>query len=157
MHEVFSNTSFVFSHASCALPSTPHVIHDLLYVTSSYLIDLCTLKIYTCLVLAFCYRDCLELGFDLLYLCSGGLSFLQFCNLDSFRTKFVLGFSIFLGLSIPQYFNEYTSINGFGPVDTGARWFNDMVNVSFQSKTFRLRQRFYREKEGKLILVLFQS
>ncbi|KEH31856.1 nucleobase-ascorbate transporter-like protein [Medicago truncatula] len=70
------------------------------------------------------------------YVGSGGLSFLQFCNLNSFRTKFVLGFSIFLGLSIPQYFNEYTAINGFGPVHTGARWFNDIVNVPFQSKAF---------------------
>lgn len=52
----------------------------------------------------------------------GGLSYLQFCNLNSFRTKFVLGFSIFLGLSIPQYFNEFTAINGFGPVHTRARW-----------------------------------
>ncbi|XP_058739899.1 nucleobase-ascorbate transporter 6-like [Vicia villosa] len=50
--------------------------------------------------------------------------------------KFVLGFSIFLGLSIPQYFNEYTTINGFGPFHTGARWFHDMVNVPFQSKAF---------------------
>lgn len=53
---------------------------------------------------------------------SGGLSFLQFCNLNSFRTKFILGFSIFMGLSIPQYFNEYTVINGYGPVHTGGRW-----------------------------------
>lgn len=53
---------------------------------------------------------------------AGGLSFLQFCNLNSFRTKFILGFSIFLGLSVPQYFNEYTAINGFGPVHTGGRW-----------------------------------
>jgi len=60
--------------------------------------------------------------FHLSFVGSGGLSFLQFCNLNSFRTKFVLGFSIFLGLSIPQYFNEYTAINGFGPVHTGARW-----------------------------------
>ena len=52
----------------------------------------------------------------------GGVSFLQFCNLNSFRTKFVLGFSIFLGLSVAQYFNEYTAISGFGPVHTGARW-----------------------------------
>ncbi|XP_028781730.1 nucleobase-ascorbate transporter 6 [Neltuma alba] len=70
------------------------------------------------------------------YVGAGGLSFLQFCNLNSFRTKFILGFSIFLGLSVPQYFNEYTAINGFGPVHTGGRWFNDMVNVPFQSKAF---------------------
>ncbi|KAG2278299.1 hypothetical protein Bca4012_041383 [Brassica carinata] len=47
---------------------------------------------------------------------------MQFCNLNSFRTKFILGFSVFLGLSIPQYFNEYTAIKGYGPVHTGARW-----------------------------------
>ncbi|OIW18356.1 hypothetical protein TanjilG_31496 [Lupinus angustifolius] len=70
------------------------------------------------------------------YVGAGGLSFLQFCNLNSFRTKFVLGFSIFLGLSVAQYFNEYQAINGFGPVHTGARWFNDIINVPFQSKAF---------------------
>uniref|UniRef100_A0ACD5YQH1 Uncharacterized protein n=1 Tax=Avena sativa TaxID=4498 RepID=A0ACD5YQH1_AVESA len=70
------------------------------------------------------------------YVGSAGLGFLQFCNLNSFRTKFILGFSLFLGLSIPQYFNEYTSVAGFGPVHTRARWFNDMVNVLFSSKAF---------------------
>ncbi|PON93340.1 Xanthine/uracil/vitamin C permease [Trema orientale] len=67
---------------------------------------------------------------------SGGLSFLQFCNLNSFRTKFILGFSIFMGLSVPQYFNEYTAINGYGPVHTGGRWFNDIINVPLQSEAF---------------------
>ncbi|CAI0398754.1 unnamed protein product [Linum tenue] len=70
------------------------------------------------------------------YVGAGGLSFLQFCNLNSFRTKFILGFSIFIGLSVPQYFNEYTAINGYGPVHTGARWFNDIVNVPFSSEAF---------------------
>jgi len=53
---------------------------------------------------------------------SAGLGFLQFCNLNSFRTKFILGFSIFMGFSIPQYFNEYTAFKGYGPVHTRARW-----------------------------------
>ncbi|KAK6922130.1 Nucleobase cation symporter 2 family [Dillenia turbinata] len=70
------------------------------------------------------------------YVGAGGLSFLQFCNLNSFKTKFVLGFSIFMGLSIPQYFNEYTAVHGYGPVHTGARWFNDMINVPFSSEPF---------------------
>ncbi|XP_010254659.1 PREDICTED: nucleobase-ascorbate transporter 6-like [Nelumbo nucifera] len=70
------------------------------------------------------------------YAGSVGLSFLQFCNLNSFRTKFILGFSVFLGLSVPQYFNEYTAVNGYGPVHTGARWFNDMINVPFSSEAF---------------------
>ncbi|CAL1357203.1 unnamed protein product [Linum trigynum] len=70
------------------------------------------------------------------YVGSAGLGYLQFCNLNSFRVKFILGFSIFMGLSIPQYFNEYTAINGYGPVHTGARWFNDMINVPFSSEAF---------------------
>ncbi|KAL4579936.1 hypothetical protein LXL04_016107 [Taraxacum kok-saghyz] len=56
------------------------------------------------------------------YVGSAGLRFLWFCNLNSFRIKFILGFSIFMGLSIPQYFNEYTAIKGYGPVHTKARW-----------------------------------
>ncbi|CAN6550667.1 unnamed protein product [Malus baccata var. baccata] len=70
------------------------------------------------------------------YVGSAGLTLLQFCNLNSFRTKFILGFSIYMGLSIPQYFNEYTLIRGYGPVHTGARWFNDMINVPFSSEPF---------------------
>ncbi|XWS68955.1 hypothetical protein CRYUN_Cryun04dG0138200 [Craigia yunnanensis] len=70
------------------------------------------------------------------YVGSAGLSLLQFCNLNSFRIKFILGFSVFMGLSIPQYFNEYTAVNGYGPVHTGARWFNDMINVPFSSEAF---------------------
>ncbi|GJY43670.1 nucleobase-ascorbate transporter 6-like protein, partial [Tanacetum coccineum] len=65
-----------------------------------------------------------------------GLSFLQFCNLNTFRTKFILGFSVFLGLSVPQYFNEYEAVNGYGPVHTSARWFNNIVNVPFSSEAF---------------------
>ncbi|KAK9060266.1 hypothetical protein SSX86_020970 [Deinandra increscens subsp. villosa] len=56
------------------------------------------------------------------YVGSAGLGFLQFCNLNSFRVKFILGFSIFMGLSIPQYFNEYAAIRSYGPVHTKARW-----------------------------------
>ncbi|KAL0335710.1 UNVERIFIED_CONTAM: Nucleobase-ascorbate transporter 6, partial [Sesamum radiatum] len=70
------------------------------------------------------------------YVGAAGVSFLQFCNLNSFRTKFILGFSIFLGLSVPQYFNEYTAINGYGPVHTSGRWFNDIINVPFSSEAF---------------------
>ncbi|CAD6225097.1 unnamed protein product [Miscanthus lutarioriparius] len=65
-----------------------------------------------------------------------GLSLLQFCNLNSFRTKFIMGFAFFMGLSVPQYFNEYTAVASYGPVHTGARWFNDMINVPFSSKPF---------------------
>ncbi|KAI0504553.1 hypothetical protein KFK09_015505 [Dendrobium nobile] len=70
------------------------------------------------------------------YVGSCGLSFLQFCNLNSFRTKFILGFSVFMGLSVPQYFKEYTAVAGYGPAHTSARWFNDIINVIFSSEPF---------------------
>ncbi|KAG6386161.1 hypothetical protein SASPL_155052 [Salvia splendens] len=66
----------------------------------------------------------------------GGLAFLQFCQLNSFRNKFILAVPTFLGLSVAQYFNEYTAVNGHGPTHTSGRWFNDIVNVPFASKAF---------------------
>lgn len=51
-----------------------------------------------------------------------GIGLLQFCNLNSFRTKFILGFSLFMGISVPQYINENTSVVGFGLVHTHATW-----------------------------------
>ncbi|KAM5565897.1 putative nucleobase-ascorbate transporter 10 [Rosa sericea] len=65
------------------------------------------------------------------YVSSAGLGFLQFCNLNSFRTKFILGFSFFMGISVPQYFREYR----LGHIHCGPRWFNDVVTVTFMSHT----------------------
>ncbi|XP_077233466.1 nucleobase-ascorbate transporter 7-like isoform X2 [Tasmannia lanceolata] len=67
------------------------------------------------------------------YVASAGLGLLQFCNINSFRTMFILGFSFFMGLSVPQYFDDFTSVAGHGPVHTGSRSFNDMLNVIFSS------------------------
>ncbi|MED6164031.1 N-acetyltransferase 10 [Stylosanthes scabra] len=66
------------------------------------------------------------------YVSSAGLGFLQFCNLNSFRTLFILGFSFFIGFSIPQYFSEYYHLKH---ESSGARWFNDIVTVIFMSHT----------------------
>ncbi|KAE8716717.1 Nucleobase-ascorbate transporter 6 [Hibiscus syriacus] len=67
------------------------------------------------------------------YVASAGLGLLQFCNLNSFRTKFILGFSLFLGLSIPRYFNDYLLVSGHGPVHTPSTWFNNVMQVMFSS------------------------
>lgn len=67
------------------------------------------------------------------YVSSVGLDFLQFCNLNSFRTKSILGFSFFMGISIPQYFNQYHSNSRSGALYTPYTWFNDLVNVIFMS------------------------
>ena len=67
-----------------------------------------------------------------------GISFLQFTNLNSLRSLFIVGTSLFLGLSIPQYFNEYTATAGYGPVRSGARWV--IVSQNFPSNNVLLLQ-----------------
>lgn len=62
-----------------------------------------------------------------------GLSFLQFTNMNSMRNLFIIGVSIFLGLSIPEYFFDYTIAAQHGPSHTNAGWFNDYINTIFSS------------------------
>ncbi|KAL2460333.1 Nucleobase-ascorbate transporter 7 [Abeliophyllum distichum] len=64
---------------------------------------------------------------------SAGLGLLQYCNLNSFRTKFIIGFSFFMGLSVPRYFSDYVITSGHGPVHTHAVWFNKMILLFFTS------------------------
>ncbi|CAL9756088.1 unnamed protein product [Musa acuminata subsp. burmannicoides] len=62
-----------------------------------------------------------------------GLSLLQFTNMNSMRNLFIVGVSIFLGLSVPQYFFRYTLSAQHGPAHTNAGWFNDYINTIFSS------------------------
>ncbi|OAY85144.1 Nucleobase-ascorbate transporter 2 [Ananas comosus] len=62
-----------------------------------------------------------------------GLSFLQFTNMNSMRNLFITGVSLFLGLSIPEYFFRYTMSAQHGPAHTRAGWFNDYINTIFSS------------------------
>ncbi|KAF8391214.1 hypothetical protein HHK36_023516 [Tetracentron sinense] len=64
---------------------------------------------------------------------SVGLSFLQFTNMNSMRNLFITGVAFFLGLSVPQYFRDYTAAALHGPAHTKAGWFNDFVNTIFFS------------------------
>lgn len=61
-----------------------------------------------------------------------GLSFLQFTNMNSMRNLIIIGLSIFLGISIPQFFNQYVTIH-HGLVRTNAGWFNAFLNTVFSS------------------------
>nr|DAD24377.1 TPA_asm: hypothetical protein HUJ06_025841 [Nelumbo nucifera] len=61
------------------------------------------------------------------------ISFIQFTNNNSMRNLYILGLSLFLGISIPQYFIEYSSSAGHGPVKTSGGWFNDIWNSIFTS------------------------
>ncbi|KAJ8504175.1 hypothetical protein OPV22_005061 [Ensete ventricosum] len=62
-----------------------------------------------------------------------GVSFIQFANNNSMRNLYIVGLSLFLGISVPQYFNEFTASAGHGPAKTNAGWFNDMLNSIFSS------------------------
>ncbi|EEF52467.1 nucleobase-ascorbate transporter 3 isoform X1 [Ricinus communis] len=62
-----------------------------------------------------------------------GISFIQFSNNNSMRNHYILGLSLFLGISIPQYFASNTTIDGHGPVRTDGGWFNDILNTIFSS------------------------
>ncbi|XP_024374995.1 nucleobase-ascorbate transporter 2 [Physcomitrium patens] len=62
-----------------------------------------------------------------------GISILQFANMNLTRNIFVVGFSLFMGLSVRQYFTEFSMRAGHGPVHTNSRWFNDILNVFFSS------------------------
>ncbi|XP_006357961.1 nucleobase-ascorbate transporter 1 [Solanum tuberosum] len=64
---------------------------------------------------------------------SVGLSFLQFTNLNCMRNLIITGLSLFLGISIPQFFNEYWYPARHGLVQTNAGWFNAFVNTIFTS------------------------
>ncbi|KAL4649770.1 hypothetical protein ACB092_01G038400 [Castanea dentata] len=63
-----------------------------------------------------------------------GISFMQFANNNSLRNFYILGLSLFLGISIPQYFVMNTDMTtGHGPIRTGGGWFNDIFNTIFSS------------------------
>nr|XP_023920826.1 nucleobase-ascorbate transporter 1 isoform X2 [Quercus suber] len=64
---------------------------------------------------------------------SVGLSFLQFTNMNSMRNLIITGLSLFLGISIPQFFNEYWNPSHRGLVHTNAGWFNAFLNTIFSS------------------------
>ncbi|XP_062158246.1 nucleobase-ascorbate transporter 3 [Alnus glutinosa] len=63
-----------------------------------------------------------------------GISHIQFANTNSLRNIYVLGLTLFLGMSIPQYFVTNTDMrNGHGPVSTDGGWFNNIFNTIFSS------------------------
>ncbi|XP_014517779.1 nucleobase-ascorbate transporter 1 [Vigna radiata var. radiata] len=62
-----------------------------------------------------------------------GISFLQFTNMNSMRNLIITGLTLFLGLSVPHFFNQYWTSSHHGPVHTNAGWFNAFLNTVFSS------------------------
>ena len=55
---------------------------------------------------------------------SVGLSNLQFVNLNSARNLFIIGFALFMGLSVPEYFSVDANLFTFGP-----DWLSGILNT----------------------------
>ncbi|KAL4853742.1 Nucleobase-ascorbate transporter 1 [Chlorella vulgaris] len=49
------------------------------------------------------------------------------------RNFFILGFGLYSGLSIPDYFTQYTADTGHGPVDTGSETVDNILNALFST------------------------
>ncbi|GAB4815990.1 hypothetical protein N2152v2_003036 [Parachlorella kessleri] len=62
-----------------------------------------------------------------------GLSNLQHIDLNSSRNLLILGFGLYMGLSIPDYFSTYTAAHGHGPINTGDQDFNNVMNSIFST------------------------
>lgn len=55
---------------------------------------------------------------------SVGMSNLQFINLNSGRNLFIIGFAFFMGLSVPEYFNQTPVV-----LDASLKWLADIINT----------------------------
>ena len=53
-----------------------------------------------------------------------GISQVQFIDLNSPRNIFILGFGLYMSLSVQDYFTSYTAKNNQGPIQTGNEDFN---------------------------------
>ena len=53
-----------------------------------------------------------------------GISQLQFVDLNSPRNIFIMGFGLYMSLSIQDYFTSYQAKNNAGPIATGNQSFN---------------------------------
>ena len=55
---------------------------------------------------------------------SVGMSNLQSINLNSGRNLFIIGFAFFMGLSVPEYFNQTPVV-----LDESLKWLSDIINT----------------------------
>ncbi|MBA0732339.1 hypothetical protein Gogos_016438, partial [Gossypium gossypioides] len=64
---------------------------------------------------------------------SVGLSFLQFTNMNCMRNLIITGLSLFLGISIPQFFNQYWNPSHRGLAHTNAAWVSFFIKKKKQT------------------------
>lgn len=95
----------------------------LLQYTASYTVLL--VSIFYIVIPAIFFFSCYLIGNSLVLLspsAATGISFIQFTNNNSMRNIYVLGVSLFLGISIPQYFILKRDAAGNGPIRTKGGW-----------------------------------
>jgi formate hydrogenlyase subunit 4 len=68
---------------------------------------------------------------------SVGISFLQFTNLNSMRNLIIIGLTLFLGISVPQLFNQSSSPSRPGYVHTKAGWVSFHLSAIFSCSKLR--------------------
>uniref|UniRef100_A0A2C9V5R8 EXS domain-containing protein n=1 Tax=Manihot esculenta TaxID=3983 RepID=A0A2C9V5R8_MANES len=56
------------------------------------------------------------------YVVTSGLEDIHYCNLNRFRTRFILGFALFMGLSMNQYFDTYDVFSGQPLPNASSSW-----------------------------------
>ncbi|XP_057990441.1 nucleobase-ascorbate transporter 4-like [Hevea brasiliensis] len=62
------------------------------------------------------------------YVVSTGLEDINYCDLNRFRPRFILGFALFAGVSINNYDSAYDVFSG-QPLPNNSSWFNDLLQV----------------------------
>eukprot|EP00878_Enallax_costatus_P011584 GHUV01012092.1.p1 GENE.GHUV01012092.1~~GHUV01012092.1.p1 ORF type:complete len:539 (+),score=86.91 GHUV01012092.1:909-2525(+) len=66
-------------------------------------------------------------------ICAVGLAQMKHADQHSNRNIFILGFSLYMGLSIPYYFTDYTAKTGQGPIQTPSIVLNNILNSIFHT------------------------
>ena len=66
-----------------------------------------------------------------------GISQVQFIDLNSPRNIFILGFGLYMSLSVQDYFTSYTAKNNQGPIETGNDNFNSKSPTFIDNLTTR--------------------
>ncbi|KAL5076225.1 hypothetical protein RYX36_015209 [Vicia faba] len=114
--------------------SIPFPIFAALYCVLFGLVGMFTA--FHCHTLSMCHYDFRKIYITDMFLCSSGavgISFLQFTNMNSMRNLIIIGLTLFLGISVPQFFDQYWTNSRHGPVHTNALWFNAFLNTIFSS------------------------
>ncbi|XP_057990439.1 nucleobase-ascorbate transporter 6-like [Hevea brasiliensis] len=62
------------------------------------------------------------------YVVSTGLEDINYCDLNRFRPRFILGFALFAGVSINNHDSAYDVFSG-QPLPNNSSWFNDLLQV----------------------------